>query len=1236
MRFASLSFALVVAIVVALFSGCTGCDPGPNDAGPTDAGPADAGPADAGTEGDGGPRVDGGPDEDAGPQGRGPVVTACEGTPSADPGEETCAVVPGTSGLLIVGDILTPGEVFEGGAVLLDEAGVIQCVGCGCFDAGASATQVICPDAVVSPGLINAHDHIGWMNSEPWVANDNGVDPALRWEHRHDWRTGRRGHPKIVVAGGGASADEKALGELRFVLGGATSVFGSGSAPGLLRNLDGFGGTVPEIDQPVARYDTFPLGDSNGTQRTSDCSYPGLVQPGDVEGYDAYVPHVSEGIDPEARNEFLCLTGQGQGAVDVLGERSAVVHGVGVTAIDVALMATRRVKLIWSPRSNISLYGETAPVTLYHRLGVSIGLGTDWLPSGSMNVLRELACADELNQRNFGGTFTDEDLWLMATLGAARALAMDDAIGVLAPGRMGDIAVFRNDGRRHHRAILEAGVDDVALVLRGGKVLSGDAALVEALEPGCDLLSDVCGVDKRVCINLPREVGKSVSQLEADIGGLRYPLFFCGVPENEPTCVPARTLSNDSVGGSNLYEGMSVEGDRDGDGVPDEEDNCPDVFNPIRPLDAFAQADTDADGPGDACDPCPLDAHTTECAAFDPNDADGDGTPEIEDNCPALANPDQADADDDGKGDACDPCPDDANPGSLGCPASVYDVKTDPRLLGSRVSLSDMVVTAVLSNGFFLQLAPESGGYAGAEHSGIFVYTGTGAALPTEGELLRIDGATVTDFYGQVQLTGVEWVAEGTHAPFEPLLLPTAEIAGHVQLGGASPYEGLLVEVRGVQVTNADPPGGPGDMGPDRYEFEVTGGLRVDDAIYRIDPQPAVGEIFTYLRGPAAWRNNYLKLLPRGASDVGLGEPEVIGLSPSPAFQRIGVTGPTLDGALTVTLSRAPEANLTVVVTSADEGVARVPDGQVIVPAGETTAVVDVEGVSVGTTTLTAVRQGSDVSLNVEVRVLAANEQPSALSLGPVSSTVLLGQSVTFTVRLDIPAPSGGVEVTLEATNGIGTVPASVSVDEGTRSASFALEAAFAPASGEIVATLGALEARATVDVLDPAEAQLDIGQWQLVQENSSATFTFPTGTTLSVGDYVIVARDVSREAFEDYWRVTLGDNVVFFSAGGGFPILNGSETYTLLDADGSVVDGPTFSMLEHMSYQRNVPPAPADEAGSWTAASDTPGTPTPGSGQATSPFPAGIYISEISDAPGGNNQYVYEFVELYFDAPVE
>jgi len=58
--------------------------------------------------------------------------------------------------------------------------------------------------------------------------------------------------------------------------------------------------------------------------------------------------------------------------------------------------------------------------------------------------------------------------------------------------------------------------------------------------------------------------------------------------------------------------------DADGDGIPDDEDNCPDVANPD-------QGDSDNDGIGDVCDVCPNDSD---------NDKDKDGVCGNVDNCP--------------------------------------------------------------------------------------------------------------------------------------------------------------------------------------------------------------------------------------------------------------------------------------------------------------------------------------------------------------------------------------------------------------------------------------------------------------------------------------------------------------------------------------------------------------------------------------------------------------------------
>jgi C1A family cysteine protease len=98
--------------------------------------------------------------------------------------------------------------------------------------------------------------------------------------------------------------------------------------------------------------------------------------------------------------------------------------------------------------------------------------------------------------------------------------------------------------------------------------------------------------------------------------------------------------------------------DRDNDGIPNNEDNCPDTYNPD-------QKDSDGDGVGDACE-----------GDDDDDDRDNDGIPNNEDNCPDVYNPDQRDSDGDGVGDACEG--DDDDDGGFELIAEIYKITNDP------------------------------------------------------------------------------------------------------------------------------------------------------------------------------------------------------------------------------------------------------------------------------------------------------------------------------------------------------------------------------------------------------------------------------------------------------------------------------------------------------------------------------------------------------------------------------
>src|SRR3569623_1409753 len=110
----------------------------------------------------------------------------------------------------------------------------------------------------------------------------------------------------MIPAPGSATAAQGSWGEMRFLMGGATSIVGSGGQAGLLRNLDK-APLLEGLTDKAVKFDTFPLGDSSGTRRTGECNYGSTATTAaSLATVDSYEPHTSEGIDATAHNEFLC------------------------------------------------------------------------------------------------------------------------------------------------------------------------------------------------------------------------------------------------------------------------------------------------------------------------------------------------------------------------------------------------------------------------------------------------------------------------------------------------------------------------------------------------------------------------------------------------------------------------------------------------------------------------------------------------------------------------------------------------------------------------------------------------------------------------------------------------------------------------------------------------------------------------------------------------------------------
>lgn len=484
---------------------------------------------------------------------------------------------------LIQGIILADEKrVIENGVVAWNEEGKITFVGCSEDLENLSQYKlIVCGNTVVSPGLINAHDHIKYNNETP----DTSVWGEVRYNRRHEWINGLNGKPRIPHVRDD-SPEKVSWTELRQLIAGTTSLIGgSKNGKGLLRNVD-TSGRQEGLQGGVVKNLTFPLGDipqsAGGDTRgyKNTCSYPNVVSLNILKESLVFLPHVGEGVDDFAHNEILCLTGRGTDphspGVNFQSPKSSFIHAIAANLEDAKAFKEGRMSVVWSPRSNLSLYGHTAPVVMYDKLGVNVALSTDWVPSGSINLQRELNCASHFNKLHLGGYFSEVQLWSMVTENAAQALGFSDQIGNLSIGLNADIVAIAANGETYS-ALWKSTPQFVHLVVRGGVPLFGEAHLINSLSVNCDLM-DVCGSKKRVCLR--NEIGMSYSEL-VELNADSYPISFCeGTPEGEPLCVPSRP---------NEYPIHPVHLDWDQDGVKNAQDNCPKIFNPPRPMDQGLQ-----------------------------------------------------------------------------------------------------------------------------------------------------------------------------------------------------------------------------------------------------------------------------------------------------------------------------------------------------------------------------------------------------------------------------------------------------------------------------------------------------------------------------------------------------------------------------------------------------------------------------------------------------------------------
>ncbi len=157
-------------------------------------------------------------------------------------------------------------------------------------------------------------------------------------------------------------------------------------------------------------------------------------------------------------------------------------------------------------------------------------------------------------------------------------------------------------------------------------------------------------------------------------------------------------------------------------------------------------ADSDNDGLGDSCDPCPNDPD---------NDPDEDGICDDVDNCPLIYNPDQEDYNENGIGDVCEEYPDgdatvefgalDLSNPDYGSLEILYNSTED--IYGFQFSITDLPLTEAGSPlaDFTVEVNPESEMVVGYSFTGAFYPAGSGTLCTLYFELTSLGSVCIND-----------------------------------------------------------------------------------------------------------------------------------------------------------------------------------------------------------------------------------------------------------------------------------------------------------------------------------------------------------------------------------------------------------------------------------------------------------------------------------------------------------
>ena len=354
-------------------------------------------------------------------------------------------------------------SIIENGSLVVGADGTIRAIAPGQIT--HNATEVIdARGAIVMPGLINSHTHLG-MTLFRGLGDDMSLEDFLA----------RLMPAEVKVLNYAAVHAGTELAALESLLGGITT------------SLDMY--YLPDAALEVAnsslmRIQTGPnFLETDGPEPLKfadrlSWAKKWLAAPRDSAGSTGWVaPHSTYLLDEQQLRTLAELASEfearihvhaaetvgemqlvanrhgGRTPIQVLADtkllrRSVLAHGVHLSDDDIALIASNSATVVHCPASNFKLASGVARILDLQRAGVNIALGTDGPASGNdldLWIAIRLAGYMQKTVAKDPSVLPAVDLVRMATINGAKALQLDHIIGSLEVGKRADLIVLDAD-----------------------------------------------------------------------------------------------------------------------------------------------------------------------------------------------------------------------------------------------------------------------------------------------------------------------------------------------------------------------------------------------------------------------------------------------------------------------------------------------------------------------------------------------------------------------------------------------------------------------------------------------------------------------------------------------------------------------------------------------------------------------------------------------------------------------